>query len=63
MEVKCEYCQMPGAYGNLIYETEHWMIFLAPSQRFLGTGVVVLKRQCNKLSELETKEWADFSKI
>jgi diadenosine tetraphosphate (Ap4A) HIT family hydrolase len=63
MEVKCEYCQIPGAYGNLIYETEYWMIFLAPSQRFLGTGVVVLKRQCNKLSELENEEWEDFTKI
>ena len=63
MEVKCEYCQMPGAYGNLIYETEHWMIFLAPSQRFLGTGVVVLKRQCHKLSDLESDEWAEFTEI
>jgi len=63
MEVKCEYCQMPGAYGNLIYETEHWMIFLAPSQRFLGTGVVVLKRHCNKLSELTSEEWDEYVKI
>lgn len=63
MEVKCEYCQIPGAYGNLIYETKHWMIFLAPSQRFLGTGVVVLKRHCGRLSELKSEEWDEFEKI
>lgn len=63
MEVKCEYCQIPGAYGNLIYETENWMIFLAPSQRFLGTCVVVLKSHRGKLSELTSEEWDEFVKI
>jgi diadenosine tetraphosphate (Ap4A) HIT family hydrolase len=63
MESKCEYCQIPGAYGNLIYETEYWQIYLAPSQRYLGTCVVVLKRQCSNLNELKTPEWIEFTEI
>ena len=63
MEFKCEYCQIPGAYGNLIQETEYWQIYLAPSQRYLGTCVVVLKRHCSDLNELKPSEWIDFIEI
>lgn len=59
MTMKCEYCET-GGYGDLIEETSYWMIFLAPSQRYLGTCVVALKRQCQSLSELEDTEWKDF---
>ena len=31
-------------YGDLITETEYWVILLAPDQRNLGTCVVALKR-------------------
>ena len=60
MSDRCEYCQIAGGYGDLIEETPYWMIFLAPSQRYLGTCVVALKRQCKSLSELEDEEWKDF---
>jgi diadenosine tetraphosphate (Ap4A) HIT family hydrolase len=63
MTIKCEYCKIAGGYGDLIHETDYWMIFLAPSQRYLGTCVVVLKRQCQNLSELEDREWIDFGLI
>ncbi len=63
MDPKCEFCQIPGAYGDLIFETNHWLIYLAPSQRYLGTCVVVLKRHCENLRELNSDEWNDFSKI
>lgn len=63
MTTKCEYCQKDGGYGDLIFETDHWMVFLAPSQRYLGTCVVALKRQSKNLSELEEGEWMDFAGI
>ncbi|WP_414470488.1 HIT family protein [Methanobacterium sp. ACI-7] len=63
MELKCEYCQIPGAYGNIIYETEYWQIYLAPSQRYFGTCVVVLKRHCSDLKGLKSREWDDFKEI
>lgn len=63
MEFKCEYCQLPGAYGNLIFETEYWQIYLAPSQRYIGTCVVVLKRHCGNLKGLKPTEWREFVEI
>lgn len=63
MSFKCEYCQIPGAYGNLIYETDYWQIYLAPSQRYLGTCVIVLKRHCSHLNELNSREWSEFTDI
>lgn len=59
MTMKCEYCQT-GIYGDLIEETSYWMIFLAPSQRYLGTCVVALKRRCSDLSGVTDSEWNDF---
>mgnify|MGYP001281113943 CR=1 FL=1 len=57
----CEYCE--SGYGRLITEKCHWTIHLAPSQRYLGTCVIVLKRQCNNLSELRSEEWKEFNVI
>lgn len=39
------------------------MIFLAPSQRYLGTCVVALKRQAQNLSDVTDEEWKDFIEI
>ena len=62
MTQKCEYCNT-GGYGDLIHETPYWMVFLAPSQRYLGTCVIALKRQSQSLSELEDPEWKDFAEV
>lgn len=58
----CEYCES-GGYGRLIVEKSYWTIHLAPSQRYLGTCVVAIKRQCSNLSDLESEEWKEFSNI
>jgi diadenosine tetraphosphate (Ap4A) HIT family hydrolase len=63
MSLNCEYCAIPGYYGEIFYETEYWIVFLAPSQRYLGTCVVALRRQCKDLLELNAQEWADFGNI
>ena len=63
MTIKCEYCQISGGYGDIIHQTDYWMVFLAPSQRYLGTCVVALKRHCKNLSELKEQEWTDFAVI
>ena len=61
--MKCEYCQIPGAYGNLIFETDYWEVYLAPSQRYIGTCVVVLKRHSENLKSVKIDEWTEFAKI
>ncbi|MCE5213673.1 MAG: HIT family protein [Methanobacterium sp.] len=63
MTDNCEYCQLAGGYGELIEETPYWMIFLAPSQRYLGTCVVALKKKRANLSEVNDAEWDDFVQI
>ncbi|OQD58516.1 hypothetical protein MBBAR_13c00150 [Methanobrevibacter arboriphilus JCM 13429 = DSM 1125] len=58
----CEF-SIDSSYGDLIAETDYWEIFLAPSQRYLGTCVVSLKRRCEDLKDLYLEEWADFGKL
>jgi diadenosine tetraphosphate (Ap4A) HIT family hydrolase len=58
----CEYCGK-GGYGKLIIEKPNWKIFLAPSQRYMGTCVIAIKRHCSNLSELKDVEWIEFSRI
>jgi diadenosine tetraphosphate (Ap4A) HIT family hydrolase len=50
-------------YGDLITETEYWVILLAPDQRNLGTCVIALKRFEWDLAGLNDGEWQEFSKI
>jgi len=57
----CEYCE--SGYGRLITEKAYWNIHLAPSQRYLGTCVIVTKRKCKTLSDLRSEEWTEFSVI
>ena len=61
-KMKCEYCGK-GGYGKIIAERDYWNIFLAPSQRYLGTCVIAIRRHRSNLSELEDVEWKEFSTI
>ncbi|WP_414468784.1 HIT family protein [Methanobacterium sp. ACI-7] len=49
-------------FGDLFYETPHWLVFLAPNQSNIGTCVVALKRHDGVLARLSEKEWVDFGK-
>lgn len=61
----CEYFDQLKKYnyGDLLLETEHWLVLLAPDQRNLGTCVVALKRREIELSGLTSEEWSDLSQI
>ncbi len=50
-------------FGDLITETEYWVILLAPDQKNLGTCVVALKRDDGDLAGLKDEEWREFSII
>ncbi len=49
-------------FGDYIYETQYWIIFLAPNQSNIGTCVIALKRHYGSLSGLKEEEWLDFGK-
>ena len=50
-------------YGDLLFETNYWIIFLAPNQSNIGTCVVALKRHYGTLDGLTDNEWLDFAEI
>jgi diadenosine tetraphosphate (Ap4A) HIT family hydrolase len=58
-----EFKQEKDIYGDLIFETKLWKLFLAPSQTCLGTGVLALKRPASNLRDLNSQEWKEFSLI
>jgi diadenosine tetraphosphate (Ap4A) HIT family hydrolase len=64
-KMECEYFEKlkDHQFGELLAETEHWLIILAPDQRNLGTCVVALKRDETELSGLENSEWADLAGV
>lgn len=61
--MECEYFEKLKdlKFNDLIGETNHWLIILAPDQRNLGTCVVALKREETDLSSLNLDEWVDLS--
>jgi diadenosine tetraphosphate (Ap4A) HIT family hydrolase len=48
---------------NLIFESPHWKVILLDEQKYLGRCVVVLKRKCGDLAELEQDEILDFFEV
>jgi diadenosine tetraphosphate (Ap4A) HIT family hydrolase len=56
----CEFLEGHELYGDLIGDSDYWKLFLAPSQRYLGTCVLVLKRNVSDLKCLKSEEWGEF---
>lgn len=46
--------------NNILFETKYWNIFLNENQAYLGYSIIVLKRECKTLSEVNNEEWIDF---
>jgi diadenosine tetraphosphate (Ap4A) HIT family hydrolase len=44
-------------------DTQYWVGYIAPDQRYLGRMVVVLKRPCPELSKITFDEMADFHQV
>ncbi len=54
----CEWCNLTDEDKRyLLYEDEYWMLFLADEQDYIGRSILVLKRHCASLSELNEEEW------
>lgn len=60
----CEWCNLSEEDKRyLLYEDEYWMLFLADKQDYVGRSILVLKRHCGTLSELNETEWMDLYKL
>lgn len=47
----------------LFYETDHWDIYLARTQAYLGYCGIYLKRKAKTMSEINPEEWRDFQQL
>jgi diadenosine tetraphosphate (Ap4A) HIT family hydrolase len=61
--MKYEFKESKNIYGDLIFETKLWRLFLTPSQICLGTCILALKRSITNLKDLNSEEWKEFSLI
>lgn len=48
-------------YGELIKSMKYWDLYLAPSQTYIGTSVLALKRVCIGLRDIKPNEWEEFN--
>lgn len=46
-----------------IFETDYWLWSLRPHQATIGSGILSLKRDCTKFSELKQEEYCDLKNM
>ncbi|SFC62749.1 HIT family protein [Butyrivibrio sp. YAB3001] len=60
----CEWCNLSDEDKKyILFEDEHWAVYLADKQDYVGRCIIVLKRHAGTLSELSVAEWTDFQSI
>ena len=60
----CELCNLTEKEKKwLVIETKHWFVYLADVQDYIGRCILVVKRHCCSLSELNITEWTDLKEI
>ncbi len=60
----CEWCNLSDEDKKyILFEDEHWAVYLADEQDYVGRCIIVLKRHAGTLSELSVAEWTDFQSI
>ena len=56
---ECEWCTYKEK-EFLLFETSYWKVYLADVQDYIGRCIVVLKRHCGNMSELNMQEWIEL---
>ena len=46
-----------------VYETAFWSVYLSDEQDYIGRCILVLKRHCSSMSEMNEDEWEDLRKL
>lgn len=58
---RCEWCNLSEEDRKyLLSDTKHWTVYLADEQDYIGRCVIVLKRHCGSLPELNDDEWMEL---
>lgn len=58
----CEWCNFQEKEW-LLFDTEKWSVYLADVQDYVGRCILVSKRHCGSISELNSTEWLDLKNI
>ena len=60
----CDWCNISAKEKQwLLFSTEYWDIYLANEQDYVGRSILVLKRHCGNLSEMNMSEWGNLKEI
>ena len=46
-----------------VYETAFWSVYLSDEQDYIGRCILVVKRHCSSMSEMNEDEWEDLRKL
>jgi len=61
---KCGWCNLTEAEKRwLLSDREYWAVYLADEQDYIGRCIIILKRHCGGLPELQMPEWIEFKQI
>ncbi|RBQ23933.1 hypothetical protein ALNOE001_06010 [Candidatus Methanobinarius endosymbioticus] len=58
---KNDFEEIKTKYGELIKSMQYWDLYLAPSQTYMGTSALSLKRNCKGLRDIKANEWKEFN--
>ena len=60
----CNWCNLTDKDREyLLYENRNWSVYLADEQDYVGRCIVVLRRHCASLAELDDAEWDDLRSV
>ena len=61
---KCVWCNLSEEDKQYqVYETAFWSVYLSDEQDYIGRCILVLKRHCSSMSEMNADEWEDLRKL
>lgn len=61
---QCEWCELSDEERRwLLSRTEHWSVYLADEQDYIGRCIVAANRHCGGLSELGMREWDELKRV
>jgi len=64
MNNNCIWCNITESEKKyLLVDSRYWNVFLADKQDYIGRCILVLKRHCESLSQLNGKEWVELKSL
>ena len=63
--MKCSICQIlqSGQDEEILLQSDHWRVVLAPDQAYLGRSYVTLLEHRSSLADLSSNQWLDLQLV